>query len=540
LSLFSASAWAGSAATSSPYATQAAIDVLKRGGNALDAACAASFAINVAQPYYEGIGGGGFALIHPKKGSDAYFDFREEAPKSTTPDLFAAPGLDKLTGGISVGIPGHVAGCGKLEALYGKLPWSEVLRPAIQYAKDGIQISANFESDETDEWERISPFPMTKEVFGGSLGKGLKKGETLKQPVLAATLEKLSKAGAKAFYTGPFAKAWWEEARAQGVRFEYSELQNYKVIQRAIAKFKFHSLDFETVSFPSAAALILGGTLQYIDHYRSKRVSSGPMEAHSPERYIVTLEAFNYFQAQRSQGVEFSQFLANKSALHSAFDQIDGQVLARLTKMKQASNSPTSSLPSSVPTMPSPPARSHTAHISVVDNDGMAVALTSSVNDIFGSGITLPGFGFILNDTMADFDSEPSSPNAPAPGHRPRSNMSPTLAYDAHHRLVAVAGAAGGAMIPVAVTQFFDNLLSFGMDPKSALAEPRVEWDSPRIRVEKSIAPAALQGFRDAGYDIEVVDSSWARAQTVTRVDAHSPWVPTFDARYDGLALSEK
>ena len=520
-----------SVATSSPLASQTAMKILKAGGSAVDAACAASFVINVTQSYFEGMGGGGFALVHPQKGGDRYFDFREEAPKGTTSDLFAASGIDKFTGGFSVGIPGHVAGCGKLTALYGKLSWSEILKPAIALAKDGYEISKNYEEEEADEWKRISNFLATKALFGGAKGTGLKKGEILKQPLLGATLERLSQGGSKSFYEGELAKEWWTEASAQGVRFELKELKSYKVIQRPVAQFKFDRFNFETAAYPSSAALVFGATLRYFDHYQKLH---GKPAVHSTEKYIVTLEALDYFQEVRSHGIDYAKFLKSESSIQKSFQEIDLKVAGRMKKLDAIDT---------VPEKVSSPApaklNGHTAHISVVDDRGMAVAMTSSINHIYGSSITLPKSGFLLNDTMGDFDSEPNSPNAPKAGLRPRSSMSPTFVYDNKHQLLAVAGAAGGTLIPVALVQFFDHLLGYEMDPKSALAEARVEWNSKKVRVEKRMAPDAQAGLKKAGYELEFVDESWALIQAITRKDAKSPWVATSDARYDGLGITE-
>lgn len=482
--LFLASAQAFVVATSSPHATNAAKEVLAAGGNAFDAACAATFVLGVSQPYFTGIGGGGIAILAPKGEEPVFLDFRERAPKGVT----AGPTDPKArnTGAWSVGIPGNVEGCGVIIKRWGAVTWVATLAPAIRLAERGFRVSQLFHEEITEQWGRfdlLGGIVPTRALFGGSSKKGLKKGEVLLQPGLAHTLRTLSVGGARSFYEGALAKSWTQEARSLGVNFAEAELAQFRAVEGKPARFVWGSKLGLTAALPSRAKERVGGVLNSIDSWEQK---NGRPTARSPERYVG--------QARAMSAV------------------IDGSAKA-----------------------------SHTAHVSVVDDLGNAAAVTSSVGDVFGSGISLGQHGFVLNNTLADFNPDPGHPNAPREGAAPLSNMSPTLVYEGDKatadRLIAVVGAAGGPLIPQAVTQFLKNFYDYRLSAREAVRAPRVTLsDSGAVSLEKAAGPRAVAALEKAGFSVETVDTIWAVFQGAVRRSSIAPWEGVSDTRYDGLA----
>ena len=540
--------FASTVSTSSPEATKVAMDILKSGGNAVDAACAAVFTLNVTQPYFAGVGGGGFALIHPQGKADVFLDFRESAPSHVTSRLFHHADGSKMenwkernTGPKTVGIPGEVAGCGKMIAEYGSLSWKKVLEPAIKLAQDGFKVSQFFQEELSDQWTRISPYLFTKSLLQGADGAGLKKGEIFKQPKLALTLKALAEEGSKGFYSGQLAIKWLKEAQTLGVTISTKELAAYRVRQSQPISFEFGKFHGVTAPVPSSAGFTLATVLRYLQHYHSIRGVENESQA---ERYAAAIEAKDYFGNLRNKKlsdpsrIKFSpQQYVNSKEEQQAWSEMDRRLATKIAKITQP-NSKSSRTVGNTLEM-----RSHTAHVSVTDDFGNAVALTSSVGNIYGSGIILPESGFVLNSTLGDFSDKAGSVNSPAPLVRPLSNMSPFLIYEGQpsdQNLVGVLGAAGGPLIPSGIVDFVQNYYYHNMNKEDAIRSPRIHAESGEgIFLEKHAPSETFDRLKTMGYQVHPTETIWAVFEGVVRKKPNSTWEAVADTRYDGLGLHQ-
>lgn len=533
-------------------AAEVAAEMLERGGSAADAIVAASFALEVTQPYSMGMGGGGF-LIAARQGRATFLNSRESAPASASAGMFLRPDgaqipryPDRETGPNPVGVPGTVRGLGALHRQFGRLAWSELLKPAIKFAQDGFPLTEKFEECLAEEWPRIQIFPVTRRAFSDEDGEPLKAGQLLKQPELARTLATLAEGGPDAFYIGPLAKSWLEHARQLGVRITTRDLASYAARVETPVRFSLFGFDGLTAPPSSAAGLMVAGTLRYLA--QRPRRHRGPLDL---ERVVATTEALAYHQEVSDRLIADPPYgrLDPRTYLGSdqermAWRELDRRIAVRLARAQasQQSSEPPSQ-PRSAPTRDPRPAREselpkgqgHTAHLSILDDDGLAVSYTTSIEEWFGSGLLIPGYGFLLNNELSDFSSEPGNPNAPAPSKRPRSNMSPTILL-ARDKPVAVVGCAGGALIPTVVVEMIENYYLEGLTARAALALPRFHPDGAALLVDAGLPKRTLAGLKAAGYTVAVKRVGGV-AQALLRRRASDPFEAVSEPRSDGLAI---
>lgn len=551
-------------ATSHQMATEIAQEILKSGGNALDATVAASFMLNVVQPYKMGIGGGGIILIRTPKTSTV-LDHREEAPKSAHEKMFiAGDGMplkrdpDAITGPLPVGIPGTPAGLFEAHKQFGKLPWKRLIEPAIAVAKNGFPITQLFEEELQENWNRMRAFPVTISCFSDGEGNYLKRGKVLRQPQLASTLEKIANQGGMTFYTGELAKSWLPEAQKLGVKIDADELKNYKVRNQKPITYKAFNFNALTAGPPSTGALLLAGTIRYLEHYykfQSAKTNS-QITADSAKRIIVTAETLRFYQQMRDEkladigfGKMDPQKYLNSADEINAWTEIDKRIAARLEKIETAvtqnidfSVSPTRFY-ANVNRKPEDES-SHTAHLSVSDAQGMSVAYTTTIEAIFGSGMVVPNHGFLLNNELSDFDFEPGKPNSAAPHKRPRSNMSPTIFSEAipgkSEQPVAIVGAAGGTRIPTTIAEILENYYIHKMSAREAVAYPRFHpMKDSKLEIEKGYSSEVIKKLKIAGYQVEEIPTMWSVAEILLRRSSNDKWEAASESRYDGLAVSQ-
>lgn len=531
-------------ATPTPLATEAAVTTLKNGGNAMDAAVAATFALNVTQPFMMGIGGGGF-LIASQDGTVTLWNHRETAPASVRATLFlqrngqpipAFP--ERMTGPNPVGVPGTVAGIYAAHQRLGTLPWKHLIQPAIRIARDGFPIPKKFGEMLALEWSRISAFPATTSTFGDESGRPLKTGDVLHQPLLAATLEAIADKGAAEFYTGALSRAWLTQARKLGVRITADDLRNYKVRMDPPVRYHVFGLDAYSPSPPSASGIMVAGTLRFLEHYYATHARP---PAYSAMRVIVTSEALAHFQKLRNAtiaDVPFSKldpmkFLGSADEV-AAWDAITAAIAERMGRMRSHTSAHLATGMSRKTEAYTPGPEGHTAHISIVDDHGMAVSYTNTIEHLFGSGMVVPEYGFLLNNELSDFAAEPGLPNSPAPGKQPRSNMSPTLLMDGRQDIVGVVGCAGGGFIPTVIVETLENYYLHQMTARKALASPRFQPDGDnKLKIEKTMPSATIAALRKAGYDLTVVDVFNGVAQVLLRRNATAGWEAVSEPRWD-------
>ncbi len=553
---------AASIATSHQMATEVAQEILKKGGNAVDATVAASFMLNVVQPYKMGIGGGGIMLIRTAKQSFV-LDHREQAPLSAHEKMFiAGDGMpmkrdpDAITGPNPVGIPGTPAGLFEAHKKFGKLPWKSLVEPAIEVAKKGFPITQLFEEELQENWPRMRAFPVTVSCFSDGDGNYLKRGRTLIQPQLAATLQKIANQGADTFYTGELSKTWLAEAQKMGVKITAEDLKNYKVRNSTPVTYKVFNFNAVTSGPPSTGAILLAGAIRYLDHYYKFQSAKQNvnLKADSAKRIIVTAETLRYFQELRDANIADIGFnkidpqkYLNSADEINAWTEIDKRIASRLDKIETAvtDNSKANFTQYAMNPIRKPQDEaSHTAHLSVLDNQGLSVAYTTTIEAIFGSGIVVPNHGFLLNNELSDFDSEPGRPNSAAAGKRPRSNMSPTIFSELipgkTEQPVAIVGAAGGTRIPTTIAEILENYYIHKMSAREAMAFPRFHpMKDSKLEIEKGYSAEVLKKLTLAGYKVEEIPTMWSVAQVILRRSSNDKWEAANESRYDGLAVTQ-
>ncbi len=486
----------GVVSSAKPESSEVGIEILEKGGNAVDAAVATAFAVGVLEPNASGLGGGGFMLIKPAKGDAVVIDFRETAPMNSTDTMFEVDangkpvGDEKTVGGKAVGVPGEVTGL--LIALrdYGTMNRREVMQPAIDFAKDGIPVTVNLASIIADNYDKLSRYPETAKIY---LNEGLpyEVGETIKNPDLAKTLELIADKGASAFYRGDIAKKIAEETRKQGGVLTEQDLKDYFVKKREPVTGTYRG--YTIVSTPPASS---GGThviqlLNMLENYDIKKMGDN-----TPETLHVWSEAMRQMFADRGK------YMGDTDYTNVPLKGLTSKKYAKELVDNFNMNSPSED---KVPGNPNKYESESTTHISVMDKDGNIVAITKSINYFFGSGVTVPGTGILLNNHMDDFVAAPGHKNSVEPGKRPLSSMSPTAVLDPEGRAYMAVGAPGATRIITAVAQVISNVIDHGMDVQEAINAPRInQFQFGPLRIEGRISINAYNKLKEMGHEVEV------------------------------------
>ncbi|MGE0640219.1 MAG: gamma-glutamyltransferase [Thermoanaerobaculia bacterium] len=476
-------------------ATDVGIAVLEQGGNAVDAAVATALALAVVHPEAGNLGGGGFAVVRID-GEFAALDFREVAPAAASATMFVdAAGVPvkeaSVLGPLAAGVPGSPAGLFELHRRFGRLAWRQVVAPAVRLARDGFLISERTAKAIAEERDGLARFPETAAVWLPG-GRPLGAGERLRLPDLARTLDGYAERGPTAITTGAVAAAIETVSlRHQGV-LRAADLAAYRPVWREPLRFRRFIWDFVTMPLPSTGGAILGEVLGMLERREWESLPAGGVQ-----RTHLLVEAFRRAFADRFDLGDPA------TSPRTAEELLDAARLDRLA----AGIDPARATPSEA-ILAAPPATAaegdHTTHLSVIDGDGNLVALTTTVNDLFGCKLWVPGAGFFLNDEMDDFTTVPGRPNGfgliqgeanrVAPGRRMLSSMSPTLALrrEAAGEAAIVLGGRGGSRIPTAVTQVLLALLD-GDGVRAAVTRPRLhhQWLADQLELESGFLPAA-------------------------------------------------
>lgn len=457
-------------------ASRAGAEMLRKGGNAVDAAVATSFALSVTRPYSCGIGGGGFMVIHfnddPVHGTRSIaLNYRETAPAAVGPDYFVNaddPSASTL-GGRAVGVPGNVAGLLYALEHFGTLDRQTVLAPAIRAAAHGFEADENYVSTARSVAARFNEHPEFKRRFAyvwtAFLHSGeIRAGDLVRLPEQAAALRLIAEHGREAFYEGAIADAIVRAVQADGGSMTHDDLRAYRVRQTQPLTFQFASWRFLAMPPPSSGGVAMAQTLGlFTRHLAATRGRPG-----SSAMFVHALtEAFKHAFADRAE------WLGDPDFVDVPIDQLlDG---ASLDAMASSFDPARTHEPGAYGSRAPPPDDRGTSHYCVVDAHGNAVAATETINLSFGSRLPVPEFGFCLNNQLDDFTALPGVPNAfgltqsdrnlPAPGKRPLSSMSPTIVLDADGRVVIVAGAAGG---PTIITSTIEIILEVLLSDSTA------------------------------------------------------------------------
>jgi gamma-glutamyltranspeptidase/glutathione hydrolase len=527
----------GMVVSAHPLASEAGILMLRKGGNAVDAAVATTFAISVVEPFSAGIGGGGFLLMHSEKtGEIKALDFRERAPLKATKNMYLdAEGKVRpnasINGYLAVGTPGTVAGLYEVHRRYGKLSWQEVMKPAIALAKDGFILGDVLTQRLNQRQQQLLNNPAAREIFTRN-GQFYQPGEKLVQRDLARTLAAIAE-NPQSFYTGSIARAIASDMVKNGGLISLEDLKTYKPIWRTPVCGNFRKAKICSMPPPSSGGVHLLQILNIIGDTDLKSLGW-----HHPDAIHLMVEAMKIAYADRSEYLGDPDFvkvpvqeLISPAYAKKRRQEINMQLARPSTEVKpvdkktlqrfsQANNQslreniiPLSdrSLKLYATRYESP----ETTHLTVVDEERNAVSLTFTVNLIFGAGVVTPGTGIILNNEMDDFAAAPGVPNAfglvgndansIAPRKTPLSSMTPTIVTENGHFRMA-AGAPGGSTIITQVLQTILNVLEYNMDVGAAVSVPRIhhQWLPDELRVESwSLDALTMQDLRRRGHKIK-------------------------------------
>ncbi|HUK66926.1 MAG TPA: gamma-glutamyltransferase [Anaeromyxobacteraceae bacterium] len=529
----------GAVATANPLASEVALTVLREGGNAVDAAVAAAFALGVVEPQSSGLGGGGFALVYRAREKQAYLlDFREVAPAAATPDMYTRPGAPprgSLDGGLAVAVPGAVKGYAELARRFGHLPLPRLVEPAARLAERGFEVSPLYASRVAERLACLTEDAEAARVFlvpGRDGPRAPPAGTHLVRKDLARTMRLLAR-DPGAFYRGPLARRIAAAVRARGGILTEKDLARYAVRERSPLEGRYRGYRILTMPPPSFGGTLLLGLLGALEPEDPRA------GGYRPDRYLhVMIEAEKRLYAVRSASfgdpdqVEGVRKLAEEVASPAYAAKLRAKITERATPATEVT---------------SEPERGETSHLSVVDAEGDAVAMTTTVNYYFGSCVVVPGTGLLMNDEMDDFDRAPGTKNAyglagqgknaVAPGKIPLSSMTPTLVFDPGGRLVLALGAAGGARIPTAVAQAILHVIDDGMAIDLALAAPRLhhQYTPDVVEVEPNGLEAdTARALEGRGHTLVFTAGRWPNAQAVG-VAADGLFEAACDPRYEGI-----
>ena len=515
-------------------ASLAGVEILRRGGNAVDAAVAVGFALAVTYPEAGNLGGGGYMVIRMADGRTAALDYRERAPRAATRDMYAqayasAPRAS-LVGHLASGVPGAVAGMVEAHSKYGVLPLADVLAPAIRLADSGFAVDSAFARSVANARDLIAGFS------GGALfvpnGTPVARGTRFVQADLARTLRRIAERGAEGFYEGETARLLAEEMRRGGGLITEDDLREYRPVWRGALEGTYRGYRLITMPPSSSGGVTMMETLNILETFPQ-------LPPFGSARYTHLLtEAF------RRAFIDRNTKLGDPDFVVVPVRRLTSDAYARelAATIESGHASVTGAFDST--------ARegSHTTHYSVVDAAGNAVATTTTINELYGSGVYIPGAGFFMNNEMDDFATRPGEPNlfglvqgetnAIAPGKRMLSAMAPTIVLDTAGRVVLVIGGRGGPRIISSTLQVIVNVLDHGMSLADALAAPRIHhqaWPDTLRYEENGLSPVAIDSLRAMGHAV-----SPGRASGLVKGIMRAPsggWYGAYDPRTTGGAL---
>ena len=533
-------------------ASRAGVEMMQAGGNAIDAAVATGFVLAVVHPQAGNLGGGGFMLIRTSDGTTHFIDYREKAPGAATANMYLdAQGnvIEKasLVGYKAIGVPGSVAGLAYAQKTYGKLPLAQVMAPAIKLAREGYTLA--YEDAEDLQDEDLARFPESRRIFQRN-GNYYKPGEVFRQPELARTLERIAK-NPDDFYHGALARELASSMQNGGGLITAEDLAHYEVKEREPIRGTYRDYDIIGAPPPSSGGIALVETLNILEGYDLAKTGN-----RSAQTIHLTVEAFRrafYDRAEFLGDPDFSRIpvaqLIDKKYAAGWRDSIDPAhatlskdlkrpaIFNELERYAQAN-------PSAMQAMREP---ENTTHYSVVDPAGNSVAVTTTLNNSFGSRVTAEGMGFLLNDEMDDFAAKQGVPNAfgliqgPAnaidPEKRPLSAMTPTVVLK-DGKLFLVLGSPGGPTIVTTVANILMGVVDFGLDIQEAVNAPRFhhQWLPDTILAEDRLSPDTLEILRSKGHKI-TLRHFWGDGECIALDPKTGERLAGSDGRNNGKAV---
>jgi gamma-glutamyltranspeptidase/glutathione hydrolase len=505
----------GMVVTAGEQASEAGLAMLRRGGTAVDAAVAASFAISVIRPQSTGIGGGGFFLLYLARNQETVaIDFRERAPLAATHDMFihdgkAVPELSR-NGPLAVAVPGTIAGLVEIQKKYGTMPLAKVMAPAIRLADEGFPVYPQLAQAIKYRTKLLGDSPAAREIYFRD-NRPLEEGELLVQKDLAKTLRTIVRKGKDGFYKGAVAKAIVEEMKAQGGLITQADLDKYRVMYRTPVTGTFHDAQVHAMPPPSSGGVLITQMLNVLSGFSLQEIGF-----HTPKGIHLLTETLRLAFRDRAQYLGDPDF-ADVPAAMLASEKYAAEQRAKIDLAKATPSN-------AIPATPTGKIEStSTTHLSVIDKQGNAVATTQTVNLYFGSGVMVPGTGILLNNEMDDFSAQPMNPNAfgligvtdantIAPRKTPLSSMSPTIVTK-NGKVILITGSPGGSRIISSTLQVLLNTLAYGMSLPEAMFAPRIhhQWfpDELQVEVQKGGEPEGLSAaLKQMGHTVKLVESN--------------------------------
>jgi len=520
----------GTVAMPDSFSADVAANILAAGGNAVDAAVAGALVLAVTYPEAGNLGGGGFMLIYVD-GTAKFLDYRETAPAAATRDMYldakgeVIEGLS-LTGHRAVGVPGTVAGLWEAHQRYGKLPWREVIEPAVQLAERGFPVPPLLAERATAEQPRFAKTSFLQ-YFGG-----LRSGESFRQPELAATLKRIQESGPAGFYEGKTADLIAREMRRGGGLITSQDLRAYRAVWREPLRSTWRDQTLLSSPPPSSGGFAL---LQFLGMKDARATDFEGVAHNSPQYVHLVAEIAKRVYADRAEYAGDADFvdvpidrLVDPSYIRERAASIDASAISPAQSVGPGLAEPR-----------------HTTHYSIVDRWGNAVANTYTLNSDFGSGVVVPGAGFLLNNEMDDFSAKAGVPNVYGmlggdansiqPGKRMLSSMSPTIMVDRDGKVAMVVGSMGGSTIITGVFQVVVDVVDFSLTARQSVSEPRFHHQgvpANLITYDGAFPPATQAALRQRGYTVEPHEWPLGDVQLIVRTPAG--WDAAADPRGRG------
>jgi gamma-glutamyltranspeptidase/glutathione hydrolase len=540
-------------------ASQAGVEIMQAGGNAIDAAVATGFALAVVHPPAGNLGGGGFMLVRMADGKVHFLDYREKAPAAAKPDMYLDAQGAVIEGASeygykAIGVPGSVAGMVYAEQKYGKLPLRQVMAPAIRLAREGYALTWGEARDLQDD-KYLGRFAESRRIFQRD-GNYYQPGEIFRQPDLARTLERIA-AKPDDFYHGALARQLAAAMQKGGGLITVDDLARYEVKEREPVRGTYRGYEIVSAPPPSSGGTVLIESLNILEGYDLTKFGRSAQSIH------FTTEAFRraFFDRAEFMGdPDFSKIpvaqLIDKKYAAAWRESIDADRASASKELKRPAifselEQYAASHPQPVTNHESP----HTTHYSVVDAEGNAVAVTTTINDWFGSRVTAEGLGFLLNDEMDDFSAKPGVPNADGliqgaanaigPGKRPLSSMTPTIVVR-DGKTFLVLGSPGSSKIITTVANVLMGVIDYGMNIQEAVNAPRYhnQWLPDTLNVEQWFSPDTVQALQKMGYNVQIglhngkdVSPYWSDAECIAVDPKTGERLGASDGRNNGKAV---
>jgi len=540
-------------------ASQAGVDIMQAGGNTVDAAVATGFALAVVHPAAGNIGGGGFMLVRMADGKTHFLDYREKAPAAAARDMYLDAQGNVIEGASeigykAIGVPGSVAGMVYAEQKWGKLTLKQVMAPAIKLAREGYALSWDAAEDLHDSF--LAKFPESRRVFQRN-GDYYKPGEIFRQPDLARTLERIAE-DPDDFYHGALARELAAAMQKGGGLITADDLAHYEVKDREPVRGTYRGYEIISAPPPSSGGTVLIESLNIVEGYDLAKLGDRSAQA----VHFIT-EAFRRAFFDRAEFLGDPDFtripvaqLIDKKYAAAWRETIDPAHASPSKDLKRpAVFSELEQYAAEHPPAAPPRESHHTTHYSVVDAEGNAVAVTTTINDWFGSRVTADGLGFLLNDEMDDFSAKPGVPNAYGllqgaanaigPGKRPLSSMTPTIVVH-DGKAVLVLGSPGGSQISTIVANVLMGVVDYGMNIQEAVNAPRFhnQWMPDVVSVEKWFSPDTVSALQQMGYTVQIglhegeeVSPYWGDAECIAIDEKTGERLGASDGRHNGRAV---